>query len=108
MYNCEVNTFIGANYSKDIDIELKDCVITDLQFNKIGYADQANYSIKLINCTIENTLRPNIMDDMWQWRADAANGKTFRVYIENCTFIGDTVIANDVVFNNDKIQFEIK
>lgn len=108
LYNCEVNTFIGANYTLDIDMELRDCVITDLQFNRIGYADKANYSIKLINCTIENTLRPNIIDDAWKWGVDAANGKTFRVYIENCTFVGDTVIANNEVFNNDKIQFEIK
>lgn len=108
LYNCEVNTFTGSNYSVDIDMELKDCVITNLQFNRIPYADRANYSIKLINCTIENTLRPNIMDDSWQYGVDGNNGKTFNVYIENCTFIGDTVIANDVVFNNDKIHFEIK
>lgn len=108
LYNCEVNTFIGANYTLDIDMELRDCVITDLQFNRIGYADKANYSIKLINCTIENTLRPNIIDDAWKWGVDATNGKTFRVYIENCTFVGDTVIANNEVFNSDEIQFEIK
>lgn len=99
MNNCKINTFITANYVYDINIEITDSTITDFQFNRIAYADKANYNIRLINCTIENTIRKNIIDDGWIY--GVADGKSFNVYVENCTFVNGTVIANDILNNSD-------
>ena len=76
--------------------------ITD--FNHTAWA-KANYNFKFNNTSFENIDPLNIISDGYAGYAD----EKFDINIESnkCTYINNTVLANENVLNNKYIKFKI-
>lgn len=101
--NCNIKNLTYGNYVKDINLQIKNSNVHNFVFNFAAWA-KCKYDILFENSTFENDTTKNIFSDAFGNYSDT---KEFKVQSKNCKYINGTVIANENVMNNTKINFSI-
>lgn len=115
LYNCNINNISFSNYTLYNDIKIYDSQVNNFSYSRLAWSDasvyKVNVDIELKNSIFNNQTNTVIIDDSWQYKTfEGKDGIAlhFNLISDNCQYLDNTILVNDVILNNDKFNINIK
>ena len=115
LYNCNINNISFSNYTLYNDIKIYDSQVNNFSYSRLAWCDASvykiNVDIELKNSIFNNQTNTVIIDDSWQYKTfEGEDGIAlhFNLISDNCQYLDNTILINDVILNNDKFNINIK